>query len=70
MDKSSLRESLRQTDRMFHALRQRQRLLDLSQRPVGMAKVDVTPGRTLVGEDANIASSPRVCQRPMLAGIV
>ena len=69
MDKSSLAESSRQTDRMFHALRQRQRLLDLSQRPVGMAKVEVTHGRVHVGEDANIGSQ-RVCQRPMLAGIV
>ncbi len=69
MDNSSLEESVRQTERMFHALRQRHRLLAHSQRPVGMAKVHVTPGRKRVGADATIESH-RVRQRPMLAGIV
>ena len=49
MDESRMEESIRQTERMFHALRQRHRRLAQSQRPVGMAKVEVTPGRDTRG---------------------
>ena len=69
MDNSSNEEGERETERMLHALRQRHRLLAQRQRPVGMAKVPVTMGRIRVGADA-IGEPNRVCQRPMLAGIV
>ncbi len=69
MDTSAIEESVRQTERMFHALRQRHRLLAYDQRPVGMAKVHVTPGRTPVGTGAAVVSH-RVRQRPVLDWIV
>jgi hypothetical protein len=60
VDKSSKDERVRQTGRMFHALRQRHRLVALGQRPIGMAKAHVTPGRIRVGVDAGIEYH-RVC---------
>ena len=69
MDNSSKQESVRQAERMFHALRQCHRRLAQRQRPVGMATVHVTPGRIRVSADATVKSQ-RVRQRPMRAGIV
>src|SRR5262249_13951138 len=68
VDNSSDVESARQTERMLHALRQCHRLAH-SQRPVGMAKVEVTPGRKRVGADTT-SESHRVRQGPMRAGII
>jgi hypothetical protein len=59
MDNSSLPKSLRQTERMFHALRQRHHLLAQNQRLVGMAKVPVAQGRISVGVDATIERAAR-----------
>ena len=69
MANSSKEQSERETERMFHALRQRHRRLAQRQRPVGMAKVRVTRRRIRAGTGAKI-DSHRVRQRSMLAWIV
>ncbi len=69
MDNSTPEESVRKTERMFHALGQCYGRLAQSQRPVGMANVQVTQGRMVAEDDATIESH-RVRQRPMRAGIV
>ena len=69
VDKSSNGESIRQTERMFHARRQHHSLLAQRQRPVGMTKVRVTPSLERVRESPTIESH-QVGQRPVHAGVV